>query len=589
MGAPEFDPEKAYDRKMAPEFDPEKAYARTSGLPGQPGVNAIGNPGGPTDPAPDENPGIFNKAVSIGKGALHSVANAASYLKDNTTRPAVGGLISAVSGKPTFTTDEWKQAATPFSGQGFPSVNTMLSRAGVPEGAKLSDYIGGYFDKGKSEHWYQPEKGGKVDANVRGLVSELVDAGIDPLNVLSLGSAGAAKNIAEQGATRLAAKTLPQGVIGRTMDAVGAPIDAALDTATKPAQALTSTRIGRVLNKVASAPSDAVDWLGKKAYGSMLQPAENEGAKFGKSDIGETLYNLGVANPKNIASKAKEGANALINQRDQISAAAEANGATVPMSEALQPARDAITKLRAVKSPQAQELADKLEAELVGYHKIEQGTPGTPSVPYAPPRLEEIPSIGFLGEPTTSTVMHPAIPGKPGSPGIAPAPYTPSDATRLKTFIYNTSPANLWNETARTGVAGSAQKSLALGLKEGAEDAVTRASGADAGRLFSESNSEAGKLIATRRGLQTSQNQANRLATGAVVPTGTAKIMGILEGPMGVAKDMAGNAARYSTMPVGYGMRKAAEGRLTAPMIDAYFRQKLNDIGAQAPGSNNGQ
>jgi hypothetical protein len=73
-----------------------------------------------------------------------------------------------------------------------PTTSEYMDRAGVPEGAKVSDYVGGYAEPGKGR-FLRPEKGGMLDPSVRGVAGFAGDVALDPLTYLSGGLSAAAK------------------------------------------------------------------------------------------------------------------------------------------------------------------------------------------------------------------------------------------------------------------------------------------------------------------------------------------------------------------------------------------------------------
>lgn len=571
--------------------------------PAQPGVDSIGTTNGQTPAGQqEESTSLLHKLTKYGGKALHSTANVLDTLRGGITAPLAGLAMEQATGKPAFSGQEYADAITPFSGKAFPGVGEMAKRVGMPEGAKLSDYLDMYAKPGSDHSWYQPETGGMLDPTLRGTGGFAADVAIDPLTYLSLGSAGLGKKALAEGASRMAIENAAKesaGPVAKILAGGKGLADKAIDTITTPAQALAAkvgeALPGKIANNVATAPSQLVDWVGKKAYNSTVLPAIQEGEKFGKADVGDTLYNLGIANPLKIVEKAKDATGRLMDARNKILDAAGAQGATVPMADATAQARAAVAKLRGVKDSDAHAIADQLEAKLNEYENIEKGSPGTPDqVTPATPDLVQQQATGILdasGNPVSKPIVMPGkpavtIPGKPAVPG---QPFSPQDATRLKTFIYNNLPNNAWNELAKSTQTSGIRQDLASGLKTSTEDAVSKTLGPDVAQTLADTNAEAGKLLSTQRSMKRVQSQADRLAHGSVIPTGTTKIAGIIGGLPAMAADMAGNAARLGTMPAGYGLRKLSEGQLTAPLIDSYLRQKMIQKMANQPGGQNGQ
>jgi hypothetical protein len=81
----------------------------------------------------------------------------------------------------------------------FPSSTTMLKKAGVPEGASLSDVVPGMYGGVLA-------KGGAFDPSARGAAGFALDAATDPLTWVSGGGASVARREAELAAEKAAAK-----------------------------------------------------------------------------------------------------------------------------------------------------------------------------------------------------------------------------------------------------------------------------------------------------------------------------------------------------------------------------------------------
>lgn len=570
--------------------DAEIDAAHAKLMNGQPGVSSIGTPDGNPTPAAQDEP-VYSKLKRFLGSTIHNTANALDYARGATTAPLLGLGLEATTGKPTFSGDEYARAITPGSGQAFPGANELYRRAGVPEGAKLSDYLSMYQQPGHGK-WYQPEKGGMLDPTLRGTGGFATDVAIDPLSWLSMGAAGLGKKALAEGATKAIGEEMAREAaakssipVGKILNAAGDIGEAAGDKITSVAQPMAAAvksipKIGPAAIDAATFPSKITNWIGQKLYNSPLLPMEFEGNKFGKQGVDKTLYDLGITNPINLSDKTQTATNKLISARDKILQNADAAGATVPMSDAVAPAQAAIAKLRDIKDSEAHAIADQLEAKLSEYKAREQGSPGVPASSKAIP-------TGVLDENGQQIMKTEAVPAQPGIPGQT---LSPSMATKLKTFLYKSLPTNTWNVLSQNPEANAVRQKLAGGLKTGVEDSVERTLGPQDAKNLTELNQSAGNLLSTQKSTARVENQADRLAHGTVSPTGTAKVMGILAGPQGTVADMALNAGRLMSMPAGYGMRKLAEGQLTAPLIDAYLRRKLIDKGAVAPeGANNGQ
>lgn len=512
--------------------------------------------------AATDSPGVF-------MGTLGAGAKGLDTLRGSLTAPALAATLEALTGKDVYRGAEHLDAVNPSNLSTFPSSSELFERAGVPEGAKLSDFVGGFAEPGGEGPWYQPEKGGMLDFTVRGAGGFGTDIAIDPLTYLSMGGAALAKQGLKSSASRAAlAGANRAGPASRLMSR-------AVDTVTNPlaegVKALRSTRAGSALADMATVPSRAVGTVGKRVYGSTLLPVEHEGVKFAKEGVADTLYNAGIKSPLGLRDKAEAAKNTLMTARDNLLQRADDAGAQADMATAMADARAEITKLRRIKDSDASSLADDLESKLNEYIRTERGVPGTPD------QVRETVTTDVVGMPTTHREV---IPGKPG---IAPQPFSASDASKLKTFLYSNLPQSTFQQNLNTPLTSRIRSKMSTGLKDETENAVGRALGADAAMDLAELNAEAGKLIATRKGQTRVQNMAERMANNTTSLTGTDTVIGGIGtlsdgGLSGGLKAMALkktlDALRLGTMPLGYGMRKAAESRVIAPMIDTTVRRK---------------
>lgn len=531
----------------------------------EPGVTGIGVTEGAT-PAAEDNRSLIQKGLSAGSTALQ----AGGKLLD-VPRALVGGPLTAealqkLTGKQAANWEEWGNGLNPTNLQRFPSSNEMMKRVGIPEGAKLSDYANIYAPKGSP--WYMPEKGGALDPTLRGAGGFGVDVATDPLTYLSLGASAAAKAAAKQRVSVQVAEELARqnaGPLGKVTQAAGRGVENIGDVATALPQALTEgvdkSALGPAAISMANAPSKLVQWAGKKLYQGPVLGVEHEGAKYGKEGVANTLFDLGITSPKNLTEKTGEATTALMNARNKILEQAGQKGAVVPMSEATGKARQAVSDLRQIQDKDAHALADQLEAKLNEYHTTEAGVPAGPAT------TEQVPTGKYTDymEPITEAKV------TPGAPGIAPKPYTPSAATKLKTYLYNDLPTNIWGPGGANTPQDAIRKKLASGLKEGTENAIERVSPGQ-GATLAELNDEAGKLLSTQKSQAAAERQYDRLLSG---PTGTTKVVGALKGPTAAALDVLGNVARAGQMSAGAKLRSLGEGRLTGPALDAYLRRKL--------------
>lgn len=512
-----------------------------------PGADAVGVTDGPTPAAEDK----FD-AVGTGMGAVGAAAKVLDIPRGLLTGPALGTLIEKATGKKVFEGKDWANSVNPTNLSTFPSTAEMAERAGVPEGAKLSDIMGGYADPEQDNPWYQPEKGGMLDFTLRGAGGLATDIAIDPLTYLSLGGSAAAKKGLQVGAKE-GAEAAGKGIL---------------------------SKIGEGTKQVLKAPSEGVSKIGKKMYNSVLQAVEHEGEKFGKSDVGETLYNAKIKTPYGLRDKAAKATDQLMSKRNAILDEAGEAGAKVDMSNAMEGARAEIQKLRDIKDTDAAKLADELEAKINEYVTTEKGIPGTPETTRQTP-------TGILDESGSPILKSETVPGKAEIPG---SPYTPNEASALKSFMYSNLPTSTFQQNLNTPVSARIKSAMTKGVKEGTELAVGKSLSPEKAAELAHLNSEAGKLIATRKAQTRVGNMAERTANNIGSITGTDGVTGALGsvvhgniegGLQAMLLKKAIDAMRLGTMPVGYGLRKAGEGKLTQPAIDIYLRNKLKQSGGR--------
>lgn len=499
--------------------------------PNQPGTEAIGSPEGPQS--------LGGQALHLGAQGLGATAKGLDVLRGSTTGPALALALKAFTGKDVASLKDWGNSVNPTNLGTFPTSNEMFEKAGVPAVAKMSDYFNFYSDP-KNSQWFSPDKGGALDWTVRGAGGLATDMAIDPMNWLSFGASGLAKAEANSVVKQLTREGA--GTVGKMMGKAGD----AINMASKPIQKIAGAvkdipYAGPVMSKMATAPSDAVDWLGKKLYDSTILPIEHEGAKYGKEAVGQTLHDAGIWNPLNLTDKVDKAKDQIFGARNKILGEAGDAGGRVDMAKAMERAKQTVASIRAEGRPKQQWIADQIEKEIAEHEAMVAGKEGAPA-------------IGI-----------PATPGREIKPAMG---------SQLKSDIYAATPDAAWNELKKTPEGAQVMKPLSQGLREETLSSVERGLGPEAAAKIAELDAEGGKLLSTANSTRNVEKQADRLAHGSVVPTGTGKVMGIMHGGAGVLMDMAGNAARLGTMPTGYFLRKLAEGQLTGPMIDSYLRRQ---------------
>ena len=279
----------------------------------------------------DDTSTIGTVLRGTGKG-LAGVAKALDILRGTTTGPALGSVLEKITGKPVYSGQDVANAVNPTNLQKFPSASEMYERAGVPEGAKVSDYLSMYADPNKAHPWYQPEKDGLLDWTLRGTGGTATDIAIDPVTWLTMGAGGAAKKALASDATaqalEAAAKGASPGAKLLEMVSSSAPKGIEMGPVEKAGQALVQTP---VVGTAATPATSLLKKWGKGLYDSFLQPVENQGLKSGKKDVGDVLYKAGVISPIDLPSKAQVATSALMDARNAIAKEATEKGAQVSM------------------------------------------------------------------------------------------------------------------------------------------------------------------------------------------------------------------------------------------------------------------
>lgn len=566
-------------------FKAQTLYAQKNS--DEPGTNGMGFPDGPTPAEEEESPSIVGRA----KQGIGATAKLLDAPRAATGGPALALALKALTGKDAASMQDFGNGLNPTNLKTFPNADTMYERVGVPKGAKMSDYVPGYGEQGKSP-WYRPEKGGMLDFSVRGAGGLATDIATDPLTYVSFGAAGAAKKAAQQSAART--------VLEQASKEAASPVSKALSMAAnktgdvvanapgikqigegseKLVNGLNSSRLGQVVTDLATAPSSAIKKVGKKIYDAPLTAVEHEGQKFGKSEIGDTMYQAGIKSPLGLREKGQAAIDALMGARDQILAKSDAAGGTVNMERALDEAKQTAAEIRRTGIPNEQHIADALESQIAAHQAMVAGEAGTE----ATKTLEPTGKLDWKGDPIKQEVV---VPGKEAIPGrVLPG----SMSRRIKTSLYEAAPNSTWSELSKTPQGAKALKPLSAGFRREQQLSTAEALGPKAGADVAELDSAAGGLLSTKKAQQSVQNVNERIANNAAGISGTDAIVGSLgeQGVYNLLKKKGMDLLRLGAMGGGYGLRKAGEGRLTAPAIDTYLRRKL--IKANEPGGNDGE
>lgn len=563
MAKPAFDPSKPFERGAKPAFDPSQPFEAG-------------------EAAPEE--GIVQKGLRV-------VAKAADTL-GGPARAALAMGEGAITGKKLYSTQELYDAINPTTTRRFPDSAELLKRAGVPKGAQLSDVVPSLYAKPGSMHpAWQPEVGGAADPSVRGVAGFAGDIATDPLSWLSMGGAGAAKEIAGQSASKIALEQAAReaaGPIGRAANAVGdvaAPVGELLSM---PGQVAAKLPGGAAATAVAQAPSALLSQVGKKLYKSVIRPVEHQGERFGKQAVSDTFYDAGIKSPFGIPSKAAEATDTVMNARDALLQKAGEAGGVSSMEAATNTARQKIAEIRASGDPEAARIADAMEGRLNEYVALEKETPAIPATPAGPSSTSQV-ATGLLdesGKPISREVTIPGTPAQPGAPAIPGKAVTPAESSAYKTSLYDSLPQGAFAEASRTNLGARLKKALANGMKQETEAATGRALGPKAAEDLTDLNDAAGKLLATRRAQESVALKAGKeadklhhLGLSDMVMGGVGagvnkehSASGLL---MGLLANKVRQGAQLLTMPTGYGLRKLGEGQFTGPAVDSLTRQAI--------------
>ena len=346
-------------------------------------------------------------------------------------------------------------------GQATPS-SEFLGRAGVEQGGSLSDVLPSMYSE-SGQGWLTLQKGGALDPTARGAAGFVLDTALDPLTYLTVGAAPAFK---AGGKLAQAAKT------------VASPLEAA-------------ARSG-----------------GRSMYKSGLKRIDQEAAKFGKEPVSDVLINRGIAGgAESIYRQMDELAEQLANQRTSIFTRADIEGGAASMQAAMGKAEALLQDLRASRDPIKQAAADKLEAEILEYRKLD------PSLVEVPTGQTKIVQAGPVQSPETGFVTADYI-SRPITADFTPVeavdvmkqvmtpPIRPSQATGMKTSLYDTLPKGTFQETvaAAQGVSPDltrGRKAMAAGLNEEAAAAVERVLPGE-GERIKQINDELSRLLTTK-------------------------------------------------------------------------------------------
>lgn len=133
--------------------------------------------------------GLLDTAIDVGIGGLKLLDIPSTLL-----RGAAAGIAEAVTGEDVFNKDEFLRGLNPLDPNFFPGLGDLAERAGIAEGGALSDIFPDALVEGpEGGSPFKLNRGGLFDLTTRGTVGGIIEAVVDPINLLTLGGTSAAK------------------------------------------------------------------------------------------------------------------------------------------------------------------------------------------------------------------------------------------------------------------------------------------------------------------------------------------------------------------------------------------------------------
>jgi hypothetical protein len=538
---------------MADNNDPDFTPLNTSVANNDPDFTPLNTPAN-TTPL-----GIGDVAKNMGKTALNKTLKIFDAARGLSGGPLFGEAIEKMTGKPVYSSQDVANAVNPMSTDRFPSATEMMTRAGIPAGAKLSDYLGGYSEPGNAP-WYKPEKGGMLDPSVRGTIGTGLDIATDPVTYATLGAAGAARAASKADIVAQALKEPATSMVGKVAERAGGAVDSALSPLATAAEKASSTSVGNKVAQAASvaSPSQNIGRLGKVLYNSTLLPIEAEGTKLGKSGVGDNFYKAGAWNSIQLPDVADAASSKLSNATQGMEQAAEAAGKRGNPATIIAPLENQRNAWANMIEPEPQALAKQAQGRI---DNIVQKTSDIPATPATTRPVQT--GVNDYMDPIMGTET---VSGQPAIPGRQ---LTPTELRQQKTFIGNNIARNQRMVVANPNVNTDLEKAAESGYRNAA--AETMGDQADKYNTLNQAN---GTFLSTGRSQQAVAAQGNRLLHDIPPTSGMSKLVIGAEGAKGGMWNAAMNAARFGTMPAGYGMRKFGESTVAAPLLDSYLQRK---------------
>jgi hypothetical protein len=256
---------------------------------------------------------------------LEPVAQVADWT-GGMVRTGVGEAAGAVTGSDVVRDGDWMQA---LQGKAI-DTNTIMDRAGVPQGGQLSDLIPGMYSE-SGDGLLTLQKGGMLDPSPRGVAGFVGDVALDPLTYLTAG--------------------------GSTLAKTG--------------------KAGAAAEKVLKPASNLMEAGGKSMYKSGLTRIDQEAMKYGKDPVSDVLLKHDIAGSANtIYNKMRELSENLVGQQKGLLSQADEAGKTVDMTQSMRLADEEIANMRLSRDPRKQAAAATLQDEVASYKTLDSLPPG---------------------------------------------------------------------------------------------------------------------------------------------------------------------------------------------------------------------
>ena len=322
------------------------------------------------------------------------------------------GLLMLM-GREDLLTPEEKEAWKANNFSNMPGYGELMKRAGVDEGATLSDMLptwANFYAAPGTDSWW-PEKGGALDPSLRSTVGMAADVALDPLTYESMGATAAGKVITAQGA-RAAAK----GNLGMTLK------DRFRDLFAEGGLKGAISRIGAPTKNLA-------EYGGKSMYRSAFRPLDEAAVRVGQAPFSELALQKGM----------RGGWPSMEEQHRMLRDAAEAK------------ARGAVDKLESL---------DPMTVELAGYSPVRTGGTDMQAA-----MTKSRAQLGTMDQRPVVADIQAALEKQIGD--IERLGNVPRQkAMQNKSDLYSAAPNNAFEVDAHVTPGGGVRKQAARGIKE---------------------------------------------------------------------------------------------------------------------------